>query len=561
MLSAGGKVKLSGSRPWFKHWPAGVPQTIDYPRIPLDQVLRDTAAKYPERTAVTYFDHQMSYAELDAESDAFAAALQEMGVVKGDRVALFLPNVPQFVVAFFGTLKARAVVTSVNPLHKEREVAHQLMDAGAETIVALDSLISIVEVASKRTRLRRAIVTGTKDYLGGTPAFEPRGDLRKQSFMNLLRNHASRRPVKSPLDPLEDLAVLQYTGGTTGTPKGAMLTHWNMVTNMFMFARWIKGSEKGETFLIVIPLSHIYGMTTSMNVSILLGGKMVLFPRFDPVATLESIQVQRVSVFCGVPTMYAMLISHPKLGEYDLGSIRACISGSAPLPLRVMEKFAMITGGVVVEGYGLTEASPGTHCNPLDPSFATIREGSIGLPFPDTDAMVVDVESGTKELSPGEVGELIVAGPQIMKGYWNNPEETGLVIRKGWLYTGDIARMDEDGYFFIVDRKKDMIKYKDYSVYPRELEEILYEHPAVRLCAVIGKPRPVVGEIPKAFVVLKEGANATAQEMMEFVNSKVAPYKAVREVEFRKELPMTSVDKVFKRALQEEEWSKPHSEG
>jgi long-chain acyl-CoA synthetase len=320
-----------------------------------------------------------------------------------------------------------------------------------------------------------------------------------------------------------------------------------------MFAAWIKGTTAKETFLTALPLFHIYGMTTSMNVPIHLAAKMVMLPHFDPLTALESIQKHKVTVFCGVPTMYAVLLANPELAIFDLTSIRVCISGASPLPPQVQKKFMGTTGGFLAEGYGLTEASPVTHCSPVDRTMRTVRLGSIGLPLPDTDARIFDAETGEKTLKSGETGELAVKGLQIMKGYWKNPEETANVLRDGWLYTGDIGKMDEDGYFYITDRKKDLIKYKDYSVYPREIEDLLYEHSAVKLCAVIGNPTAMVGEIPKAFVVLKEGAKVTEEEIMEFVKEKVAPYKAIREVEFRKELPISSVGKVLRRVLQEEE--------
>jgi long-chain acyl-CoA synthetase len=332
-----------------------------------------------------------------------------------------------------------------------------------------------------------------------------------------------------------------------------MLTHMNLVSNAVMFAAWIKGATAKETFLTALPLFHIYGMTTSMNVPIRLAAKMVLLSRFDPLTALETIQKHRVTVFCGVPTMYAVLLANPELANFDLTSIRVCISGASPLPPQVQKKFMDTTGGFLAEGYGLTEASPVTHCNPVDRTMRNVRVGSIGLPLPDTDAKIFDVETGKKAVELGETGELAVKGPQVMRGYWKKPEETAKVLRDGWLYTGDVGRMDENGYFYITGRKKDLIKYKGYSVYPREIEDLLYEHSAVKLCAVIGKPEPMVGEIPKAFVVLKDGAKATEAEIMEFVKEKVAPYKAIREVEFRKELPISSAGKVLRRVLQEEE--------
>ena len=374
-------------------------------------------------------------------------------------------------------------------------------------------------------------------------------------FQQFLKE-APETPLKIKINPERDLASLQYTGGTTGTAKGAMLTHANLVSNALAFAAWIKGETAKETFLTALPLFHIYGMTTSMTVPISLAAKMVLMPRFEPAKALEAIQKHKVTVFCGVPTMYSALLANPELGKYDLTSIRVCISGASALPPQIQKKFMQITGGLLAEGYGLTEASPVTHCNPVDSTMRTVKVGSIGLPLPDTDARIVDLDTGEKTLAQGETGELAVKGPQVMKGYWRKPEETALVLRDGWLLTGDIAHMDEDGYFYITDRKKDLIKYKDYSVYPREIEDILYEHPAVKLCAVVGKPDPAAGEVPKAFIVLKEGTAASAEEIMAFVNIKVAPYKAIREVEFRKELPISSAGKVLRRLLQEKERTK-----
>jgi long-chain acyl-CoA synthetase len=542
------------NKPWFRSWPKDVPKNLEYPKVPLHAILEKAAKEHPEKAAIAYFEREITYRELDLLSNQFAVALAALGVKKGDRVAVFLPNIPQFVIAYFGVLKVGAVLTAISPLHREREVEYQLTDSEAETIIALDSLYPIVEKVWQKTRLKNAVVTSAEDYASKTAISPSRVGQKPNvySFQELLKEKGVK-PPKVNINPKEDLASLQYTGGTTGTAKGAMLTHMNLVSNAIAFAAWIKGTVTKETFLTALPLFHIYGMTTSMNVPILLAAKMVLLPRFDPVAALESIQRHRVTVFCGVPTMYSVLLANPELGKFDLTSIRVCISGASPLPPQVQKKFMDITGGFLAEGYGLTEASPVTHCNPVDKTMRTVRLGSIGLPMPDTDAIIVDVETGVKQLSPGETGELAVKGPQVMKGYWKRPGETALVFRDGRLLTGDIAKMDQDGYFYITDRKKELIKYKDYSVYPREIEDVIYEHPSVKLCAVVGKPSPTMGEIPKAFVVLKEGAEATEAEIMAFVNEKVAPYKAIREVEFRKELPLSSVGKVLRRVLQEEE--------
>jgi long-chain acyl-CoA synthetase len=535
-------------KPWFRQWPVDVPHSLNYPTVALHEILRKTAHEHGEKTAISFRDRETTYAELNGLSDRFAASLSSLGVAKNDRIAIYLPNIPQFIIAYFGVLKAGAVVTTISPLHKERELEHQLSDSEAETIVTLDSLYPIVRNVWSKTRLRNLIVTNieTFDSEMGTKS-------NVHSFAQLLTNDDPTPNIE--FDPAEDLAALQYTGGTTGTAKGAMLTHHNLVANAISFATWIRGTAE-DTFLTALPLFHIYGMTTSMNVPVSLAAKMVLLPKFDPETALDSIQRNNVTVFCGVPTMYAALLAHPDLGQFTLTSVRVCISGASSLPLTVQKKFMEITGGLLAEGYGLTEASPVTHCSSVDKTMRTVRVGSIGLPLPDTEACILDLEAGTKKLEPAETGELAVKGPQVMKGYWRNPEETALVLRGGWLLTGDIASMDKEGYFYISDRKKDLIKYKDYSVYPRELEDVLYEHPAVRLCAVVGKPDQITGEIPKAFVVLKENAKATEEEMMRFVKERVAPYKQIREVDIRRELPLSSAGKVLKRVLQEQERNK-----
>jgi long-chain acyl-CoA synthetase len=532
-----------------------VPKSLIYPLVPLHEILSKTAREHPNQPAIVFLENEMSYKELDVLSDCFAAALAALGVKKGDCVGVFLPNVPQFIIAYYGALKAGAVLTALSPLHKEREVEYQLADSEAQTIVVLDSLYPIVEAVWQKTKLKNVIVASLEEYASKTAPATAKAEQKPNVylFQELLQKNAAAKPPKIKINPTKDLAALQYTGGTTGIAKAAMLTHTNLVANAIAFAAWIKGTLAKEIFLAALPLFHIYGMTTSMNVPIALASKMVLLPKFDPAKVLDTIQQNRVTVYCGSPTMYSILLSNPELGKYDLTSIRVCISGASPLPPQVQKKFMQITGGLLAEGYGLTEASPVTHCNPVDKTMKKVKVGSIGLPLPDTDAKIVDAETGEKTLETGETGELAVKGPQVMKGYWKKPEETALVLRDGWLLTGDIAKMDADGYFYITDRKKDLIKYKDYSVYPREIEDILYEHPAVKLCVVIGKPNPAAGEIPKAFVALKEDAKATEQEIISFVNAKVASYKAIHEIEFRKDLPLSSAGKVLRRTLREEE--------
>jgi long-chain acyl-CoA synthetase len=558
--------KESMPKPWHKNWPEKVAQSIQYPDVPLHELLTRTANLYPKNTAIVFYGKTITYKELETLTNKFATALNDLGVKKTDRIALLLPNIPQYIISYYGALKAGATVTAISPLSKEREIMHQLNDSEAETIVALDVFFPAIKNIWNHTTLKRVIIAKMKEYLPSTKAFfgtllgkVPSRKVEKQPSVYFFKELTEKHPPNPPtvkINPRSDLAALQYTGGTTGIPKGAMLTHYNLVTNAVMCAEWLTARTSQEVFLTVLPLFHIYGMTTSMNAAIYIAGTMVLLPRFHPTDVLKAIEQYGVTIFCGVPTMYTVLVNHPHITKYKLSTIKFCISGAAPLPPEVQRKFMKITGGVLVEGYGLTESSPVTHCNPLDPTMKTVKIGSIGIPWPDTEAKIVDIKTGKKEQPPGKVGELVVKGPQVMLGYWNMPEDTAAVLKDGWLYTGDVGKMDEDGYFFITDRKKDLIKYKGYSVYPRELEDVLYEHPAVKLCAVVGKPDETSGEIPKAFVVLKEGAKATEKELIQFVKDRVAPYKAIREIEFRKELPTSLVGKVLRRTLREEETEK-----
>ncbi|MCW3983298.1 MAG: long-chain fatty acid--CoA ligase [Candidatus Bathyarchaeota archaeon] len=525
---------MNDSKPWLKNWPHGVPKHIEYHTVPLHMLLHQAAKNQPKKTAITCGTQEITYSELDLLSNQFANALiSRFGVQKGECVALYLPNVPQFVIAYFGALKTGAAVTAISPLHREREVEYQLRDSGAETIVTLDTLYPVVADVREKTQQKNIVISRIGEY----------------GFFGDFQEGFPEEPPDVEVDS-EDLAALQYTGGTTGTAKGAMLTHYNLVSNAQAFAAMIQ-AKSSDIFLTALPLFHIYGMTTSMATPISVAAKMVLMPKFEPAKVLESIQKHKVTVFCGVPTMYQYLLANPDLSKYNLKSIRACISGATSMPPQVQKQFMEVTGGFLAEGYGLTEASPVTHCNPVDK--ARLHVGSIGLPLPDTDAKIVDLETGKKTLAVGEVGELAVTGPQIMSCYWQKPTETSHVLRSGWLLTGDIARMDADGYFYIVDRKKDLIKHKGFSVYPRELEDVLYEHPAVKLCAVVGKADAEAGEVPKAFVVLKEGRAVLAEDLMTYVNTKVASYKAIREVEFRKELPLSAAGKVLRRQLKEQQ--------
>ncbi|MCL6450165.1 MAG: long-chain fatty acid--CoA ligase [Acetobacteraceae bacterium] len=548
-------------RPWLSVYPEGVRPSLEYPPVPLHRLVEDAARRFPRRAATEFFGGRMSYRELALEVDAFAAGLQRLGVAKGDRVAVILPNCPQCVIAYYGIMKAGGVVVMVNPMYVERELQYQLSDAGARTVVVLDHLYPRLSRVREAVGVKDVVWTGMQDYLPFPLSLLYPVKARREKhqvgvpagpgihrFTALSRGRGRPEPVDVGPD---DLALLQYTGGTTGVSKGAMLSHRNLMANVVQTVEWLVGSRPGEEkVLAVLPFFHVYGMTCALNFSVALAATMVLHPRFVIKDILKSINRSRPTLFPGAPTMYVAVINHPRVKDYDIRSITACISGSAPLPIEVQERFEELTGGRLVEGYGLTEASPVTHCNPI---YGRRKAGSIGLPFPDTDAWIVDLETGSRWLEPGEIGELAVRAPQVMVGYWNRPDETAAVLRDGWLLTGDVARVDEEGYFYIVDRKKDVIIAGGFNVYPREVEEVLYEHPKVREAAVIGVPDPYRGETVKAFVVLKEGQAATAEEMVAFCEERLARFKVPRLVEFRADLPKTMVGKVLRRVLAEEE--------
>jgi long-chain acyl-CoA synthetase len=552
------------NKPWLLQYDAGVPETIDIPKTPLFQILTDAARSYPNRVATEFYGKKTTYSELEASVNRFANALLILHVKKGDRVAIMLPNIPQCVIAYYAILKVGAIAVMTNPLYVERELEVQLSDCGAEVIVALDLFYPRIEAVYQKTALKHVIATSVPDALPfilsllypikakkeGTyiklpskPFLHDMKSLIKESSPNL-----SDAAVSS-----DDLALLQYTGGTTGTPKGVMLTHRNLMANTLQCRAWMPGLKKGEeVFLGVVPFFHVYGMSACMNLAVSLGARMVLLPRFATRDVLEAIQKKKTTIFMGVQAMYVAINNFPAVKEYDLSSIRVCISGAGPLHVEVQKKFESLTGGKLVEGYGLSEAAPVTHANLI---YGKRKEACIGLPLPNTDARIVDVETGEQRLSVGEVGELIVSGPQVMQGYWNKPKETEGVIKNGWLHTGDMARQDEEGFFFIVDRKKDMIKTRGENVYPREVEEVLYRHPKVLDAVVVGLPvgDSFAGEKIKAYVVLKEGQTATVTEIMDFCKNDLARFKVPQEIAFRESLPKTIIGKVLRRVLIEEE--------
>jgi long-chain acyl-CoA synthetase len=460
------------------------------------------------------------------------------------------------------------VVVQVNPLYVEREIEQQVRDAEARVLVALDLFYPRIEPIRISSGLETVIITSVRDALpwhlallypikawreGNMVAIPKTPPVYE--FDAILAASGDEAP-RSDVGP-EDLALLQYTGGTTGVPKGVMLTHRNLVANTMQCRAWMPSLRDGqEVFLGVIPFFHVYGMTACMNLAIATGGSIVLLPRFVTKDVLRAIVRSRATLFMGVQAMYVAINNFPDVRRYDLSSIRICISGAGPLHAEVQQRFEALTGGKVVEGFGLSEASPVTHVTPI---FGKRKMGTIGLPLPDTDAKIVDVESGTRELPVGEAGELIVRGPQVMRGYWRRPEESAAVVHDGWLHTGDIATVDDEGYFAIVDRKKDMIKTKGENVYPREVEEVLYRHPKIKDAVVVGLPEEFMGEMIKAYVVLKDGEAATENDIIEHCSRELARFKVPKAVEFRRELPRTMVGKVLRRVLLEEELKKRHA--
>jgi len=565
---------------WLAHYDDGVQPTVEIPDKTVHQLLVDSVALYPTQTAVRMVlrylplglkvQARLSYAELNHLSDRFAAALVGMGVGKGSRVAIMLPNIPQQVIAFFGVLKAGAIVVNTNPTYPAHELEPLMRSAGVETIVTLSGLYDRVREIQPKTAIKNIILTDIADHIGWIfrnsvakqarvggmmKAIAPQPDVY---FMkNLLATAIATAKIPSVTgNPATDTAVFQFTGGTTGVPKAAELTHRNLVANAIQTSAWVPSLVPGqEKLLLALPAFHVYGMSVGMLLCLKIGGELLQVP--DPRNTLQILEIiahEKVTLYPGVPTMYIAIINHPRVADYDLHSIRVCLSGGSALPVEVAQKFEAVTGGKLIEGYGLSESSPLITGNPVA---GQMKFGSVGMPFPSTEIALVgldaDANGAYQFLEMGEEGELVARGPQVMKGYYNNPEETQKTIdANGWLHTGDIAKMDTDGYFYIVDRKKDLIIASGYNIVPREVEEVLFMHPKVTEAAVVGVSDPKRGETVKAFVVLKAEQTATVAEIRDFCKERLAPYKVPALVEFRAELPKTQVGKVLRRMLVEE---------
>ncbi|MDQ0087698.1 long-chain acyl-CoA synthetase [Paenibacillus anaericanus] len=551
------------NKPWLEHYPVEVPITYDYPKQNLAQFLIQSTERFPEHIALDFLGKKMSYSVLLDSVYRFTNALLGLGIRKGDRVAIMLPNCPQAVIAYYGTLLMGGIVVMTNPLYVPRELEYQLKDADVQMIVTLDILVDRVKKATEKAPLNYILVTSVKDYLPfpknllypltqkktGKPVTYSNSVL---PFLLFLK-HSTAVPTQTSIDANKDLALIQYTGGTTGLAKGVMLTHSNLVANTIQTKLWFYRAQMGkERYLAALPFFHVFGMTVLLNQSVHMAGTLILLPRFDINQVLKSMDRLKPTVFPGAPTMYIAVINHPDLQKYDLSSVKVCISGAASLPRDVQDRFESITGGKLIEGYGLTEASPVTHVNNI---WEKRKIGSIGIPFPDTEARIIHPDSG-EEMPQGEIGELIIRGPQVMRGYWKQPEETFKTLRDGWLYTGDLARMDSEGFFYILDRRKDLIIAGGYNIYPREVEEVLFEHPDVEEAVVAGVLDLYRGETVKAYIILKEGSTANEEDLQNWCKDKLAVYKVPKIYEFRDTFPKTLVGKVLRRKLIEEDNNK-----
>ena len=558
-------------RPWLASYPPGVPADYDFPKVPLTRLLDDASSSFPTGTALAFLGTTMTYRELQSAVDRFAGGLRGLGVTKGDRVAIVLPNCPQNVIAFFAALRLGAIVVQHNPLYTESELRHQLSDCGATVVVCLDRVYAAVAAVRADTQVKHVVVTSIADYLPAAAKLKLKLPLAKAKrmraeitapipkdapvtqFMTLLKSPDGVRQVQ--LDPETDLALLQYTGGTTGASKGAMLTHYNLVSNAYMNRLWDTGATAGkEVSLAVLPLFHAYGLTVAMNATVLLGGTLVLLPRFDIDQVFKAIDEWKPTMFPGVPPIYKALTDSPKVRSHDLRSIRLCVSGAMKLPQEIQEQFERISGASLVEGYGMTETSPSTHCNPVG---GTRKPGSIGVPLPGTHCKVVAQDDPTVEVAPGEPGELAISGPQVFCGYWGREGSSdpgaGVFTDDGYVLTGDVAVMDEDGFFTIVDRKKELIIAGGFNIYPSEVEEVLFRLPGVADAVVIGVPDKYRGETVKAYVVAAPGASLSEADVVEHCARELTAYKVPKVVEFRDSLPRTVVGKVLRRVLVEEE--------
>jgi long-chain acyl-CoA synthetase len=551
------KSDPSAFRPWFKHYDPEVPHHLTYPRIPLHALLDESAVKNPTAPCTNFFGKQLTYGQIKELSDRFASGIYHLGVRKRDRVILMLPNSPQFLVAYDGLLKAGAVVVPLNPLSAERELKFFLMDSGAEVLITIPLFLDKVAPLKGDTPLKQIVCSRLADFLpfplNLVQGFREWRLIRRAGgaglvdFKDLLQQAVPPDWCPEPV-PIDEMAVVIYSGGTTGIAKGIMLSQFNLVSNAHQVIAWANLTDE-QGVLAVLPLFHGFGMSVTMNAALLAGGDIFLIPRFSAKAVAKAMQKYKPSFFIGVPAMFVQLSHLPDIGRYNFSSLKGIFVGAAPLTQAIKDEFERKTGGRMIEGYGLTESTTAIMANPYH---GMHKLGSIGIPFPDVDVKIVSLDDG-RDLGPGELGEIVLRSPSVMLGYYNNPEETQKTIVEGWLYTGDIGYMDQDGYFYITDRKKDLIIVSGFNVFPREIDELIYQHPKVREGITVGIPDPKKGERIKVYIVLKEGESATPEEFIAYFKDRLTPYKVPSVVEFRTELPKSMIGKILRRVLREEE--------
>ncbi len=563
--SAGSIYNVPESRPWFKHYDPEVPRHLTYPSIPLYALLDETAAKSPNNPCTNFFGRRLTYQQVKDLSDRFAASIFRIGIRKGNRVILLLPNSPQFLITYYGLLKAGAVVVPLNPLSTERELEFFLTDSGAEMVITIPLFLKKVASLRGKTPLKHLICSRIADFLPfplnlimGFKEYQFLWGLDRSAYVDFKKLLAQALPPDFHPEQVspDELAVLIYSGGTTGIAKGIMLSHFNVVANAHQIIAWANLTDE-QGVLAVIPFFHGFGMNVIMNAAVQAGGEIFLLPRFNARAVAKAIQKYRPSFFIGVPTIFVQLSNLPNIERYDFSSLRGIFVGAAPLTKAIKDEFERKTGGRMIEGYGLTESTTAIMANPYHGKH---KVGSIGIPFPDVDVKIVSLEDG-HDLGPGELGEIVLRSPSVMLGYYKNPEETEKTLVDGWLYTGDIGYMDEEGYFYITDRKKDLIIVGGFNVFPREIDELIYQHPKVKEGICIGMPDPRKGERIKVYIVLKEGEIATQDEFIAYFKERLTPYKVPSEVEFRRELPKSMIGKILRRALREEESRKSKGTG
>ena len=553
-------------KPWLKSYEEGVPEFVDYEELCMPDYLDRSARDFPEMDALIFQGYRLKYKGLKDMVDRFATCLTDFGVKKGDAVAILLPNVIPCVAAYYAIMKVGGITVMNNPLYSDVELEHQFNDSGSKVLITLDLLGNRMIDLRPKTKIKEIIYTSIGDYLPFPKSLlfplvakkkKLAADVKEAADVYKWKDCIAKYAANPPSVKLdfEGVAMYQYTGGTTGVSKGVMLTHANLSKQVQHLAAWFPKFERAaERMLGALPFFHVFGLSTTMNFSIHMAWTDILVPKPQTEPLLEAIGKFKPTFAPLVPTMYVGMVNHPDIRKTDMSCIKGCFSGSAPLPVEVITDFEKVTGAVIVEGFGMTETTPVTHVNPF--AGGARKVGSVGLPISDTLCRIVGLDDGVTDMPAGEPGELIVKGPQIMKGYKGMPEETANTLRDGWCYTGDIATMDEDGYFYIVDRKKDMIISGGYNVYPRDIDEVFYEHPKVQEACSIGVPDLKRGENVKVFVVLKEGETATEEELIEFCKDKLATYKLPTEVEFREELPKTNIGKILRKDLRKDELAK-----